>query len=236
MAALTSGLRAPCPRWRSAALAISVLAPIVASAQLVPCDHADADTVGAALGAIERCVDPCGESRELRAMLETVRRCGVASYRICTSATANRNVFDRPAAFRLSDRRTITWNPGLRSELDPERHVDDGAPMLRDPAASLVHELAHAAQDCAGLNPGEHEFEAVRMENIYRRAAGLPQRRRYGDVPLPAAMVRECDSTTCSCESADVAVQARGGPRPGSGLAPGRIESSGDSQQPRVPR
>jgi hypothetical protein len=236
VAALTSGIRASCQRWRSVVLVISALAPIAASAQLVPCDHADADTVRAALGAIERSVDPCGESRELVTMLETVRRCGAASYQICTSATANRNVFDRPAAFRLSDRRTITWNPGLRSELDPERPVDDGAPMLRDPAASLVHELAHAAQDCAGLNPGEHEFEAVRMENIYRRAAGLPQRRRYGDVPLPAAMVRECNSTACSCESADVTVQVRGGPRPERGLARGRIQSSGDSQQPPAPR
>jgi hypothetical protein len=59
--------------------------------------------------------------------------------------------------------------------------------MLRDPTASLVHELAHAAQDCSGLNPGEHELEAVRIENIYRRASGLPS----GPVRQPARTARD---------------------------------------------
>jgi hypothetical protein len=49
------------------------------------------------------------------------------------------------------------------------------------------------------MNPGEHELEAVRIENIYRRAAGLPQRRGYGELALPAQMVRLCGSGACSC-------------------------------------
>src|SRR5262249_55048590 len=64
---------------------------------------------------------------------------------------------------------------------------------------SLLHELAHAAQDCAGLNPGDHELEAVYIENIYRRAAGLCQRTSYGDEPLPATMVKLCGPGECGC-------------------------------------
>jgi len=71
--------------------------------------------------------------------------------------------------------------------------------VLRDPAASLLHELAHAADDCRGLNPGEHELEAVRVENVYRRAAGLCQRAGYGDDALPRAFVKECSPAHCSC-------------------------------------
>jgi hypothetical protein len=217
---------------RSVTLVASALLapPFVASAQLVPCEAADAGAIASALAVIERSVDPCGESADLVATVERVRRCAAASYQICTSVTASRNLFDRPATFRISDRRTITWNPELRSELDPDHH-DDGEPMLRDPTASLVHELAHAAQDCAGLNPGEHEFEAVRIENIYRRAVVLPQRRGYGLDPLPPAMVRACTSTACTCERPDGALQARAGEQSG-GNVNGSIESSGDSVPP----
>jgi hypothetical protein len=101
-------------------------------------------------------------------------------------------VFDRPVDHHGRPlRRTIGWNPALRSELEPGRDGDPGEPLRRDPTASLLHELVHAAHDCQGLNPGEHEFEAVRIENIYRRAAGLCQRPGYGDEPLPASAVRE---------------------------------------------
>jgi hypothetical protein len=219
---------------RSASLAAAaVLAlPLVASAQLVPCEApADAAAIASALAVIERSVDPCGESADLVATVERVRRCAAARYQICTSVGAGRNLFDRPARFRISGRRTITWNPGLRSELDPDRHDGGGEPMLRDPTASLVHELAHAAQDCAGLNPGEHEFEAVRIENIYRRAASLPQRRGYGPDPLPPAMVRTCTSTACTCERPDGALQARASEQSGGNVG-GSIESSGDSAPP----
>lgn len=222
---------------RSVILVASALSalPLVASAQLVPCETpADAGAIASALAAIERSVDPCGESADLVATVERVRQCAGASYQICTSVTASRNLFDRPARFRISDRRTITWNPGLRSELDPDHHDDDGEPMLRDPNASLVHELAHAAQDCAGLNPGEHEFEAVCIENIYHRAAALRQRRGYGSDPLPPAMVRACTSTACTCERPRGALQARAGERSGANLN-GSIESSGDVPLARTP-
>ena len=216
------------------ALVASVLVafPLAAPAQLVPCgDQGDTDTVASALTAIERSVDPCGESADLVATVESVRRCGVARYQICVSSTADRNLFDRPTRFHPSDRRTITWNPELRSALDPD-HGDDWAAMLRDPTASLVHELAHAAQDCAGLNPGEHELEAVRVENIYRRASGLPQRPGYGSQPLPAAMTTGCTPGECSCERPAGATQARAGAQPDGANVSGRVQSSGDSIPP----
>jgi len=215
------------------ALATIVTLPLPARAQLVQCDApTDADAVAAALAAIERSVDPCGESADLVATVERVRHCAAASYQICTSVTANRNVFDRPAVFRGGGRRTITWNPELRSELDPSRRDGDGAPLLRDPVASLVHELAHAAQDCAGLNPGEYEFEAVRLENAYRRAAALPQRAGYGSDPLPPAMVRTCTPADCTCRRPDDAMQARARTPDGAATVHGGGRPIGDSIPP----
>ena len=188
---------------RAAALAL-LLAATPGLAQLTICEQTPDDpAIAAALRAIRTSVDPCGESPELAAMLATLERCAPRHYRICTDRTTHRNVFDRPIG---SDPRTITWNPELRSVLEPACDDDPGARVLRDPTASLVHELAHAAQDCEGLNPGEHELEAVRLENVYRRAAGLPQRHGYGDDPLPPDMVRTCTPGRCTCSMpADVA-------------------------------
>jgi len=195
-----AGLRSlpnhPAAGARAAGLALLLVAtPGVA--QLTICDQTpDGPAIAAALRAIRTSADPCGESPELAAMLATLERCPPGRYRICTDRTTHRNIFDRPIG---PDPRTITWNPELRSVLEPA--CDDGlrGRVLRDPTASLVHELAHAAQDCEGLNPGEHELEAVRLENVYRRAAGLRQRHGYGDEPLPAAMVRTCMPGRCTC-------------------------------------
>jgi len=132
--------------------------------------------------------------------LKQLDACLGATYRICTSTQIDRNLFDRPTGpSGEALPRTITWNPELRSELEPSCDGDVSTPVLRDPTASLVHELAHAVQDCTGLNPGEHELEAVRIENIYRRAAGLCQRHSYGDLPLPVAMVKVCSGNNCPC-------------------------------------
>jgi hypothetical protein len=136
-------------------------------------------TVTAALRRIEASVDPCGETATVHALLRKLEAC---RYDIRTSVTAERNLYDR---------RAITWNPDLRSELEPS--------CDRDPTASLLHELVHALDACDGRNPGERELEAVRIENIYRRAAGLCQRTRYGSDPLPASMVRECTPGRCTC-------------------------------------
>src|SRR5262249_59504844 len=91
--------------------------------------------------------------------------------------------------------------PSCAPALDPG-HGEDWPAMLRDPTASLVHELAHAGQDCAGLNPGEHELEAVRIENIYRRASGLPRRSGYGSPPVPPAVTIGCRPGGGTCEGA----------------------------------
>jgi len=171
-----------------------------ALAQLASC-RGDAERIANALAEIRRSIDPCGESAEVFAVLQQFERCAERHYQICTSSGIARNVFDRSGV--ASDDgapRTIQWNPELRSELEPTCAGDPTKPLQRHPTASLLHELVHAVQDCAGLNPGEHELEAVRIENIYRRAAGLCQRRGYGDDPLPQPMLRSCNVVrSCSC-------------------------------------
>jgi len=165
-----------------------------------------ADGVSDALRRIETSVDPCGETATMRAVLERLGDCG---YEIHVSATADRNLFDRHA--------TIIWNPELRSELEPS--------CDRDPTASLLHELVHALDECEGRNPGEHELDAVRIENIYRRAVGLCQRTRYGDDPLPASMTRRCAPEGCSCTvppDAPTVVRAPASERMAADSAPAR--------------
>jgi len=184
----------------AAALALcATLWPPAAQAQSEIC-HSDDESIAAALAAIRHAVDPCGESAQIGAVLDGLERCSATGYRICTSPDALRNVFDRPlrdiGEFPIG---TIVWNPQLRSELESTCDGEPSHAVWRDPAASLLHELVHAAQECAGLNPGEHELEAVRVENIFRRATGLPQRGGYGDTALPPEMVRICSPGSCPC-------------------------------------
>jgi hypothetical protein len=183
-----------------AGLAI-LLAPIGAQSELVPCPRApDARRIADALGRLRGSVDPCGESPEMLAVLDRLEHCVRSRYQICTSAESSRNLFDRPTGSDGEARpRTITWNPGLRSELESGCDGDPARPVMRDPVASLLHEIVHAVHDCEGLNPGEHELEAVRIENIYRRAAGLCQRAGYGEYPLPREMVKSCMPGRCAC-------------------------------------
>jgi hypothetical protein len=201
-------------------------------------------TVDDAIAHIRRSIDPCGESAQIVAVLERFQRCSTARVEIRTSATAVRNLFDRPLGSDGTGLRTITWNPRLRSELERGCGGDPDRPVLRDPTASLLHEIVHAAQDCEGLNPAEHEFEAVRLENVYRRAAGLCQRERYGDDPLPRDMRRTCAPGDCPCTSPELptaeppdAVQAAADDRPPSPAAQGVGDSvprpvRGDETQP----
>jgi hypothetical protein len=190
-------------RWTIALAPLMLCGSALVDAQLVPCTtQADRRSIADALLEIRRRVDPCGDSPEVIALLENLRRCTRATYQICSDVRIDRNLFERPLdAHGHALSRTITWNPELRSELEWGCDGDPRKPVLRDPTASLLHELAHAAQDCEGLNPGEHELEAVRTENIYRRAAGLCQRRKYGDDPLPREMVKICASDRCVCSS-----------------------------------
>ncbi len=188
--------------WTSALGFATLLASAPADSQLIPCSNeADTRLIANALLDIQQSVDPCGESAELIALMEDLRGC-TKPYRICSDLKSGRNVFDRPIDPHGEVLpRTITWNPELRSELELGCDGDPRKPVQRDPAASLLHELVHAVQDCKGLNPGEHEFEAVRVENIYRRAAGLCQRRTYGDDLLPPEMVRICSVGECPCST-----------------------------------
>jgi hypothetical protein len=161
----------------------------------------DSPRVAEALARIRTSIDPCGESIEIRALLRKLDRCSRRHrYQICVDPSANRNVFDQPVDGAGEDAaRTVTWNPELRTELEDSCDGDPTRLVTRDPTASLLHELVHAAQDCDGLNPGEHELEAVRIENIYRRAAGLCQRTGYGTETLPPEKIRLCTAAKCSC-------------------------------------
>src|ERR1041384_1068432 len=104
-----------------------VLLAAAADAHRIP--HGDARRIDDALDRIRQSVDPCGESAEIVRLLNRLERC--AGYEIRTSSTAERNLFDRGI---------ITWNPDLRSELEPACEEDTARPVLRDPTASLLHE------------------------------------------------------------------------------------------------
>jgi hypothetical protein len=181
-----------------AALA-ALLVPAAGSARVIVCAEGAA-TVNEALARIERSRDPCGESAQVQAVLSALERCPRTTYRICVDTSIRRNTFGRaPTSGGDAAVQTITWNPELRSELEPGCDGDPAKPVQRDPTASLLHEIAHAVQDCQGMNPGAHEVEAIRIENIYRRAAGLCQRSRYGDQVLPADVLRMREAATGAC-------------------------------------
>lgn len=162
-------------------------------------------------------------------MLDTIRGCLASRYRVCTSSQSDRNTFDPPARDARVRLGTITWNPTLATELESRCGDDPSKPVRRDPTASLLHELVHAAQDCRNLEASQLELDAVRVENIYRRAAGLCQRTRYGEELLPLDTARQCEPGHCTCvrrvetlqraqaepEGIDPEVQARAGTRLG---------------------
>ena len=169
-------------------------------AYFLPCDgEADPADIAEAFARIRVSVDPCGESPHVIELLDKLEDCAATHYRICTNLESDRNSFERPGTPSLL--RTITWNPALLNTLEVGCGDDPNRPVVRDATASLLHELAHAAQDCDGLDPNAYEFDAVRIENIYRRAAGMCQRTKYGDDPLPLEMIRVCEPGHCLCGS-----------------------------------
>jgi hypothetical protein len=191
-----------------AAAVIALLAPAPGWSGLIICDAGTA-SVNDALARIEHSIDPCGESGQVRAVLKVLERCPVATYRICTDPSISRNTFGQVPEGRGGDLplRIISWNPRLRTELERGCDGDPTKPVERDPTASLLHEIVHAAQDCTGMNPGEHEAEAIRIENIYRRAAGLCQRSYYGDDPLPPDVLKLREAATGKCSTPSVALR-----------------------------
>jgi hypothetical protein len=176
-----------------ALLMLVMVAPWAESADAASCDAPAEREVQAALAAIERSVDPCGASAELRRVVDAFRSCWGDTCRVCVDRSRERNTTERGDP---GEPITITWNPELRTEL--ERGCGDAATAVRrDPIASLAHELVHVAQAVSGSEFGE--TDAVRVENIYRRANGLCQRTRYGADPLPRAMLIECTPEHCAC-------------------------------------
>ena len=65
--------------------------------------------------------------------------------------------------------------------------LSDGTPS--DPESTLAHEVAgHAYPMSVGTNPisrRKREQEATAIENEYRMFKGIPQRKSYGDWPVP---------------------------------------------------
>jgi len=219
-------------RFGAAVALVLLLAKLPAAARCQA--GASQEEVDAALAVVQRSVDPCGGSAELVSTLRAFARCGAGAYPICLDRASQRSFIDQGTRNGV-EVTTITWNPELRTELEADCSGDASRPVLRDPTASLLHEIVHAVQDCEGLVPADHEFEAVRIENIYRRARGLCQRTRYGSDVLPASMVVSCVPGHCSCEreSADL-IQAAvpAAPHPGRAAAPARRESrsAGDTR------
>lgn len=170
--------------------------------------------VAAALVDIEHSMDPCGESAEVVQVIGQFRSCARSGVRLCTDDQSERNFIERGTGMDGLGS-TIIWNPELRSQLEFGCEGDPERPVLRDPTASLLHELVHAVQDCHGLEPSEHEFEAVRIENIYRRARRMCQRTRYGDQLLPADMLVGCDPGHCRCTGNRGALTAAAPAQPG---------------------
>jgi hypothetical protein len=192
-----SGVRAAGGSSRGAVAIAVLLAAASARARLVPCRQpADAAQIADAIDRIRRSVDPCGESPQVVEVVDRLERCTKARYEICTDGTTSRNLLDPHGE---DEPGTIIWNPKLRSELERGCDGDPTRPVMRDPVASLLHEIVHAADDCEGRNPAQHELEAVRVENIYRRAAGLCQRSAYGDEPLGVTTQKVCTPEHCEC-------------------------------------
>ena len=87
---------------------------------------------------------------------------------------------------------TVNWDPNLKGKFS------DG--VERDPCASLFHELVHSKDGDQGMRdprtdvPGNNgikanEVKATGAENKYRKAKGLPIRKKYGDKDLPASAI-----------------------------------------------
>jgi hypothetical protein len=204
----------------------ALLLPGGAPARAADCDAASDGEIVTALAAIECGADPCGETAAVREVVQQFRRCALRGVRICADRDSERNFIERAAVDERGTPTTIIWNPGLRSELEWGCDGDPHKAVRRDPTASLLHELVHAVQDCAGLDPADHEFEAVQIENIYRRAHKLCQRTRYGSERLPAEMQVACEPTDCRCASAGRVLAADSSPP---APAPARNSSAGDT-------
>jgi hypothetical protein len=177
--------------------------------------------VRAAVARIEASVDPCGETAEIRAIVERFRQCA-AGARLCIDDDAVRNLTQSRDGGQPT---TITWNPTLRTAIEPYCSTGD-RPLRRDPIASLLHEIVHAVQDCDGLDIAAHELEAVRVENIYRRAQGLCQRTGYGDEPLRQPQRIACAPGDCPCTPGEQRIAPR---HLQSAMADSGVDAAGDA-------
>jgi Effector protein len=82
----------------------------------------------------------------------------------------------------------------------------------RDPTAALFHELCHAFEADRGVWDGSlepatgirySEIQAIRTENAYRRAKGLPERKKYGRQDLPPKEAEDVAQASLSVNPPD---------------------------------
>jgi hypothetical protein len=181
-------VKGPSETSRGLPIAILLLG-MSANAAPARCEHpAGTAQIESAFETIRRSIDPCGESGQLVDLLDRFERCA-ARYHISIDLTASRNLL-QPRGVEQTG--TIIWNPELRSELEAGCDGDATREVTRDPVASLLHELVHAVDDCEGRDAASRELDAVRLENVYRRAAGLCQRTAYGDRRLDPVPFNTC--------------------------------------------
>lgn len=89
---------------------------------------------------------------------------------------------------------------GSTTQWDPNHQLVYPDGVKRDPCAALFHELVHAKDNDTGMRdprtdlPGNNgikaaEVKATGTENKYRKAKGLPLRKKYGNKDLPASAI-----------------------------------------------
>ena len=89
---------------------------------------------------------------------------------------------------------------GSTTQWDPNHQMMYSDGVKRDPCAALFHELVHAKDNDTGMRdprtdlPGNNgikaaEVKATGTENKYRKAKGLPLRKKYGGKDLPASAI-----------------------------------------------
>jgi hypothetical protein len=200
---------------RAVLFVCALVAPLSASAKLrvgyvnVPAGvltGTPQQTLDAALDRIEHCKD-CTHDERLRRELAALRtsatvvtvqlryETGKLKWERMRTKNMRRTDDHRVMLKGLARDVIITWNLAIDAVPGP------GDCHQADPVSNLSHELHHAYQllYAIPIRPADHfpvdpnEADAVSVENIYRRCAGMCQRDHYGFHNVPA-------TTTCPCD------------------------------------
>lgn len=151
---------------------------------------------------VQKALDAIGSADpRCRQMLDELRNSSHKHWILPTGKLTSSNGAEDAAAARngTGTGSTTKWNPDALYRYDSD--------VLRNAVAALKHELAHAKDaddgtwtDATDPTSGilEDEIEAVRAENRYRAAAGLPARTTYGTALLPGCVETTCSGSPCN--------------------------------------